>query len=84
MSAVHVVGVGMVPFATPRNAAPYDEMAEGAIRAALTDAGLGFDAVQQVYAGFVYGDSTSGQRAVYRVGRTGIPIVNVNNNCSTG
>ena len=84
MTAVHVVGVGMVPFATPRNAAPYDEMAEGAIRAALTDAGLGFDAVQQVYAGFVYGDSTSGQRAVYRVGRTGIPIVNVNNNCSTG
>jgi acetyl-CoA acetyltransferase len=32
----------------------------------------------------VYGDSTSGQRAVYGVGLTGIPVFNVNNNCSTG
>jgi acetyl-CoA acyltransferase len=83
-TAVHVVGVGMVPFATPRTAAPYDEMAETAVRAALTDAGIGYDDLQQAYAGYVYGDSTSGQRALYRVGRTGIPIVNVNNNCSTG
>lgn len=30
------------------------------------------------------GDSTSGQRAVYEVGMTGIPVYNVNNNCSTG
>lgn len=30
------------------------------------------------------GDSTSGQRAVYEIGMTGIPIYNVNNNCSTG
>lgn len=30
------------------------------------------------------GDSTSGQRALYEVGMTGIPIYNVNNNCSTG
>jgi acetyl-CoA acetyltransferase len=34
--------------------------------------------------GYVYGDSTAGQRALYEVGMTGIPIVNVNNNCSTG
>ena len=34
--------------------------------------------------GYVYGDSTSGQRALYEVGLTGVPIVNVNNNCSTG
>ena len=34
--------------------------------------------------GYVYGDSTCGQRAVYQLGLTGIPIYNVNNNCSTG
>jgi len=34
--------------------------------------------------GYVYGDSTSGQRAIYEIGMTGIPIYNVNNNCSTG
>src|SRR5581483_11739133 len=33
---------------------------------------------------YVYGDSTSGQKALYPVGMSGIPIVNVNNNCSTG
>ena len=40
--------------------------------------------IQQAYVGYVYGDSTSGQRTLYEVGMTGIPIVNVNNNCSTG
>jgi sterol carrier protein 2 len=74
----------MVPFATPRTAPPILEMAESAIRAALADAGLEFGDVQQAYAGYVYGDSTMGQAAIYRVGATGIPIVNVNNNCSTG
>jgi acetyl-CoA acetyltransferase len=32
----------------------------------------------------VYGDSTCGQRAVYGLGLSGIPVINVNNNCSTG
>jgi acetyl-CoA acetyltransferase len=32
----------------------------------------------------VYGDSTCGQRSLYELGMTGIPIFNVNNNCSTG
>ena len=34
-----VLGVGMAPFATPRTSAPYDELAETALRAALADAG---------------------------------------------
>lgn len=81
---VIVGGVGMVPFATPRVAAAYDDMAGTAILAALADAGVALTDVQQVYAGYVYGDSTSGQRALYEVGMTGVPVVNVNNNCSTG
>jgi sterol carrier protein 2 len=81
---VAVAGVGMVPFATPSKSDSYDVLAERAIRAALEDAGLELNAVQQAYAGYVYGDSTSGQNALYRVGMTGIPVVNVNNNCSTG
>ncbi len=84
MQRVLVGGVGMVPFATPSKSQPYDVMAQAAIRAALADAGVELDQVQQAYAGYVYGDSTSGQKALYGVGRTGIPVVNVNNNCSTG
>ncbi|MEP9361544.1 lipid-transfer protein [Nocardioides sp. CN2-186] len=83
-SRARVAGVGMVPFATPRNAEPYDVMGEAAIRAALGDAGIGYEHVQQAYAGYVYGDSTCGQGVAYRVGMTGIPLVNVTNNCSTG
>ena len=84
MGRTLVAGVGMIPFATPRNGAPYDEMAPEAVRRALADAGVELRDVQQAYAGYVYGDSTSGQRALYQVGTTGIPIINVNNNCSTG
>lgn len=84
MTRVFIAGVGMVPFATPSKSETYDVMASGAIRAALADAGVRFDQVQQAYAGYVYGDSTSGQKALYGVGMTGIPVINVNNNCSTG
>ncbi len=82
--AVHVGGVGMVPFAKPRLTEAYDVMGERAAREALVDAGVGYELVQQAYVGWVYGDSTSGQAALYGLGQTGIPIVNVNNNCSTG
>jgi len=79
-----VTGVGMIPFAKPGASAPYHEMGAQAARAALQDAGLDYEDIQQAYAGYVYGDSTCGQKALYGVGMSGIPIVNVNNNCSTG
>lgn len=84
MRTVQIAGVGMVPFQKPGKSRSWDEMAEAAIRAALRDAGLEYSAIQQAYAGYVFGDSTAGQSAIYRVGCTGIPIVNVNNNCATG
>ena len=81
---VLIAGVGMIPFKKPGASLAYYEMGAAAIRLALEDAGIGYDKVQQAYAGYVYGDSTSGQRALYEVGMTGIPVINVNNNCSTG
>jgi acetyl-CoA acetyltransferase len=62
----------------------YPDMAREAGTKALEDAGIAYDQVQQVHVGYVYGDSTCGQRAVYELGMTGVPITNVNNNCSTG
>lgn len=84
MPNARVAGVGMIPFTKPGQSEDWDIMAEKAIRLALADAGLGFESIDQAYAGYVYADSTAGQSAIYRVGATGIPIVNVNNNCSTG
>lgn len=84
MSKVNVMGVGMVKFGKPGKSDPYNTMASEAAKKALLDAGIAYSEVQQAYAGYVFGDSTCGQRALYEVGLTGIPIFNVNNNCSTG
>ena len=81
---VIVAGVGMIPFAKPGASETYDVMAARATHEVLADAGVDYSAVQQAYAGYVYGDSTAGQKALYTVGMTGIPVVNVNNNCATG
>ena len=82
---VFVVGVGMTKFEKPgAREWDYPDMAREAGGRALEDAGIEYALVEQAYVGYVYGESTSGQRAVYELGLTGIPIVNVNNNCSTG
>lgn len=83
-NSVFVAGVGMTPFVKPGTSPSYDEMGATAAADALWDAGIDYSNVQQAYAGYVYGDSTSGQAALYQVGLTGIPIINVNNNCATG
>jgi sterol carrier protein 2 len=81
---INVIGVGMVPFAKPGKSEEYNVMAAKAGRAALEDAKVPFNEIEQAFAGYVFGDSTCGQRAVYEIGLTGIPVFNVNNNCSTG
>ena len=82
--SVQVVGVGMIPFSKSGASESYPVMGAQAALEALKDAGIDYHKVQQAYAGYVFGDSTCGQAALYRVGLTGIPVVNVNNNCATG
>ncbi len=81
---VNVIGVGMTKFQKPGASDEYNVMAVKAATAALKDAKVDFKDVASAYVGYVYGDSTCGQRAVYELGLTGIPVFNVNNNCSTG
>jgi len=82
----YVVGVGMTKFEKPGRRIDfcYPDMGREAGEAALKDAGISYDKIEHACVGYCYGDSTSGQRAVYELGMTGIPIYNVNNNCSTG
>lgn len=84
MNKVLVAGVGMIPFTKPGKSESWDVMGARAARLALEDAAIPYDDVGQAYVGYVYGDSTAGQSALYEVGLSGVPIVNVNNNCSTG
>ncbi|RWS23859.1 Non-specific lipid-transfer protein-like protein, partial [Leptotrombidium deliense] len=81
---VYVIGVGMTKFAKPDRAKDYPEMVKEAVDKCLQDARITYDKVEHASVGFVYGDSTCGQKALYEVGLTGIPIINVNNNCATG
>lgn len=78
----YIVGVGMTAFQKPRGLVDYPDLGLEAATKALVDAGVNYDEVQQAYVGYCYGDSTCGQRALYSLGMTGIPISNVNNNCS--
>lgn len=84
MRRVNVIGVGMTKFTSPKALRPYTEMGLEAARDALVDAGIDYGEVQHAYVGWVYADSCAGQKVLYDMGMTGIPIFNVNNNCSTG
>ncbi|WP_310384391.1 lipid-transfer protein [Roseateles sp.] len=81
---VCVAGVGMIPFTKPGASDSYPKMGAAAAKAALKDAGVDYGLIDQAYVGYVFGDSTSGQAAVYGVGLSGIPVFNVNNNCASG
>ncbi len=74
---VFVVGVGMTKLEKPgASGKDYPDFAKEAIEKALADAAIPFNAVEQACVGYVYGDSTCGQRALYTVGLTGIPVYN--------
>ncbi|MEV5122989.1 lipid-transfer protein [Streptomyces decoyicus] len=80
----YLVGVGMTKFEKPETREwQYWDMAKEAGGKALADAGIGYEAVEQLPVGFCYQASTAGQRAAYELGLTGIPVYNVNNNCAT-
>src|SRR3954453_7025188 len=83
-SRTYVVGVGMTKFEKPqRRDWDYPDMARESGTKALEDAGIDYSLIEQAIGGYVYGDSTAGNRAVYEPRLTGIPGANVNNNCST-
>ncbi|MFG2859861.1 lipid-transfer protein [Streptomyces sioyaensis] len=81
----YVVGVGMTRFEKPETGdRQYWDLVKEAGTAALADAGIGYEAVEQVPVGYCFQASTAGQRAAYELGLTGVPVYNVNNNCATG
>ncbi|KAI9258802.1 thiolase-like protein [Phascolomyces articulosus] len=84
IKGIYVVGVGMSKFIKPRGEVDYPEFGLEAAVKALNDAKINYDDVKYAACGYVYGDSTAGQRVLYQLGMTQIPVINVNNNCSTG
>ena len=80
---VFVVGVGMTAFGRHEGKTIQD-LGPEAVRAALADAGLGYEAVETAYCGHVLQGTTAGQKVLYEIGMTGIPIFNVENACASG
>ena len=63
---VYVVGVGMTKFLKPSSDNPdYPELAKIAINRALMDAGMDYKKIEAAIVGYVYGDSTCGNRYLF-------------------
>jgi len=81
----YVIGVGITNFERPgASSMGYADLARQAGTQALADAGIPYHLVEYACASYVFGESCSGHRAVYELGLTGIPIVDVSSNCSSG
>mmetsp|Transcript_40683 Transcript_40683/g.73304 ORF Transcript_40683/g.73304 Transcript_40683/m.73304 type:complete len:922 (+) Transcript_40683:90-2855(+) len=84
MVRVYACGAGMVPFTRPNSGRGYQNMASEAAAAALKDAKVSYKEVNACVCSYNYAAPTAGQSAVYKLGLTGVPIFNTNNNCSSG
>jgi acetyl-CoA acyltransferase len=84
---VFVVGVGMTRFCKPQKKfdpkePDYPDFAKVAVQRALEDACISYKDIESATVGSL--DSPKGQRCLYDLGMTGIPIHNVANACATG
>ncbi|GMT22192.1 hypothetical protein PFISCL1PPCAC_13489 [Pristionchus fissidentatus] len=81
----YIIGVGMTKFEKPgKRDWDYPDMVKEAVTQALDDCKLQYSDIQQATASYLYGGTCCGQRALYEIGFTGIPIYNVNNACASG
>jgi acetyl-CoA acetyltransferase len=78
-----ISGVGMHPFGRFADKTAI-EMGVDAVLEALQDAGLRWVDIEAVYCGHMYAGTGAGHRLAAVLGRTGIPIINVENACSSG
>ncbi|MCU1481274.1 MAG: acetyl-CoA acetyltransferase [Subtercola sp.] len=78
-----VLGVGQVPFTGPTRVEMGD-LGGAAARAAVADAGLTLADIQMAAVGSVYEHPSVGQRVLLRLGINGVPLVNVENACTSG
>jgi acetyl-CoA acetyltransferase len=88
MMNVGVAGIGLTPFGRFPDRSLID-LGASAVRAALVDAEIPPDAIDAAYVanalgGILFGDTAIGQPLLRRVGITGIPVVNVENACTSG
>lgn len=88
MAAAAIVGIGIIPCGKhPERSVT--QMAADAVRSALQDAGISPRQVEacfygNVLAGSLFGDFTVGQHVFWETGIRHVPVVNVENACTSG
>ena len=82
MRDVSVIGAGMVRFAK-QPASTLAEIAWPAVKQAIDDSGVAKSDIEAAWCGTALGGMMSGQRILKAIGLTGLPIVNVENACSS-
>ena len=88
MTEVAVIGTGMIPFGKRPEMSVVEMGAQAAVLA-LKDAGLPPNRIETGFfasalAGRLFGDMTVGQNVFWEVGINRIPVVNVENACTSG
>ena len=83
MREVVVAGIGLVRWQRYEDQEIYDFGSE-AILNALKDADMEWNDIQVAFCGSVYQGTGAGHQVIKEIGLTGIPIVNVENACSSG
>ncbi|MBI4302504.1 MAG: thiolase family protein [Chloroflexi bacterium] len=83
MREVVILGVGMHPIGKFPHKSP-GQLCYTAVDQALRDAGIPWRKVELAYSGSVRLGGTSGQEVLSMVGMSGIPIMNIQNDCATG
>ncbi len=79
----YVVGTGMVPFGRFPELS-HREFAWPAARAAILESGFRKDDIDVAYSACVLGGMLTGQQILGKIGLTGLPIINIENACSSG
>ena len=80
---VAILGVGMTRFKMWPDRTVYD-LAREAGYAALDDAGIGFDRVQEAFTGYLFTGPMTGVKVMKEFGLTGLPVTHVENASATG
>ena len=83
MREVVVAGIGLIPWGFYPDREHYDFASE-AVFNALKDAEMEWKDIQCAFLGSVYQGTGSGHQVIKEIGQTGIPIINVENACSSG
>ena len=83
MKEIAIIGVGIHKFGRFDNET-YIQIGQQAARAALRDAGVGWEDIQAAYLSKMYLPATSGARVLRPFGATGIPIADVEAACASG